>query len=238
MINAPSLANSNLLDLGEDLDALVRGGCRTVHVDVMDGHYVPNLCFPVSAVAAIKDRYPDLVVDAHLMVDTVEDYIEPLRVAGCDAMSFPIDATRFVRRTLSTIQAAGMRAGVAINPSQDVAVVEPVLRYADYVVLMSVEPGFAGQTFLDGSLDRLDTLASLREATGSSALIQIDGGVTYDVAEEGARRGAEIFVTGVFTVYDPELSRERGMAEFDSRMARAGYPASSEHLAALRRTTD
>ena len=237
MINAPSLANSNLLELGSDLDALVRGGAQTVHVDIMDGHYVPNICFPTSVVDNIKSAHPSLVIDAHLMVDTVEPYIARLAAGGCDAMSFPLDATPFVRRTISQIQAAGMRAGVAINPSQPISLLEPVLGLVDYVVLMTVEPGFAGQSFLEGSLPRLEELVALRTRLGSSALIEIDGGVTNEIAQACARIGAEVFVTGIYTVYNPELGRERGVQEFDSKMAEAGFPADDAHLEQLRRPT-
>ena len=235
MINAPSLANSNILNLGQDLAALVESGVQVVHVDIMDGHYVPNLCFPVSAIRDIKAAYPDIVVDAHLMVDDVESYVGPLAEAGCDAMSFPSDATRFTRRNIVTIQAAGMRAGVAVNPSQPIGVLEPVLALADYAVLMSVEPGFAGQSFLPGSLDRLAELVRLKETTGSDALIEVDGGVTYDVAAESLRLGAEMLVTGVFTVYDPELGIRAAVPRFESAMAEQGFAADPAAADQLRR---
>lgn len=235
MLNAPSLANSNLLDLGSDIRAHVDNGIKVVHIDLMDGHYVPNLCFPISVVADIKERYPDLVVDAHLMVDDVENYIARLDEAGCDAMSFPADGTRFVRRTVTQIQATGMRAGVAINPSQPISTLEPYLELLDYVVLMTVEPGFAGQRFLDGSLERLEELVALKERTGSRALIEIDGGVAYGNAEATLAAGAEILITNIYTVYDRELGLERATKKFDETMAAVGFTHSPEALEQLRR---
>ncbi|WP_430868924.1 ribulose-phosphate 3-epimerase [Demequina aurantiaca] len=229
------MANSNMLTLGSDLDTMVSGGVEAIHIDIMDGHYVPNLCFPVSVVKNIKQAHPGLVVDGHLMVDEVEPYIARLADAGCDAVSFPVDSTRFARRAISSIQASGMRAGVAINPSQPIGLLEPILGLADYVVLMTVEPGFAGQTFLPGSLARLEELVALRAKLGSAALIEIDGGVTYEGAEACARLGAEIFVTGIYTVYDPALGLKKGVQQFDARMEKAGFPTSSSELDRLRR---
>lgn len=235
MLNAPSLANSNLLDLGSDVDRHVRNGIRVVHIDLMDGHYVPNLCFPISVVRDIKQRHPELVVDAHLMVDDVENYIDRLAAADCDAMSFPADGTRFVRRTIRQVQDTGMRAGVAINPSQPITTLAPYLEYLDFVVLMTVEPGFAGQRFLDGSLERLAELAALKEQVGSTALIEIDGGVDYDNAAESLALGAEILVTNVYTVYDPDLGLEKATAKFETAMNDAGFGHSDMALERLKR---
>ncbi|MCL3861802.1 ribulose-phosphate 3-epimerase [Actinotalea sp. K2] len=201
MINAPSLANCDFMDLPDQVAQFVDAGVRFFHVDVMDQHYVPNLCFPVSFVADLKRRYPQVVVDAHLMVSAPDVYLDRLAEAGADYVSFPSDATSVVRRTLGAIQERGMKAGVMINPSQRVDVIEPYLPYLDFVVLMTVEPGFAGQRFLPGSLERLDALVAMRTAAGSSMLIEIDGGVDHEMGAECVRRGADILVSGVFTVF-------------------------------------
>jgi len=236
MINLPSLANSDFLTLRADLDAFVGAGVKAVHVDLMDAHYVPNLCFSVDMVRSLKRNYPDLVIDAHLMVDDMGRYIEDLQAAGCDAASFHIDSTRFARRTVAQIQATGMRAGVAINPSTPIDALAPVMPYLDYVVLMTVEPGFAGQSFLPGSLPRLEQLARLRDQENPDALIQIDGGVTFEKAQACAEAGANALVTGVFTVYEPSLSRADAVKEYDRFMAGVGFPNDHARLAGLKRS--
>lgn len=233
MINLPSLANSDFLTLRADLDAFVDAGVRAVHVDVMDAHYVPNLCFSVDMVRSLRRNYPELVIDAHLMVDDMGQYIGALQQAGCDAASFHLDSTRFARRTVAQIQAAGMRAGVALNPSTPVEAIVPVLPFLDYVVLMTVEPGFAGQSFLPGSLQRLEELSRLRDRENPEALIQIDGGVTFEMAQACAAAGADALVTGVFTVYDPSLSRIEAVKAYDTFMADAGFPNDHARLANL-----
>jgi len=219
MLNAPSLANCDFMTLSEQVSQLVEGGVDLFHVDIMDGHYVPNLCFPVKFIADLKSTHPSVPVDAHLMVTHPAAYLDPLAAAGADYVSFPADSTPFIRRTITQIHERGMRAGVAINPSQRVDVVEPYLGLLDYVVLMTVEPGFAGQRFLDGSLERLEDLAALRERTGSKALIQIDGGVDYAMGEECLRRGADILVTGIYTVFNQEDGIVSAVRRFGEVMA-------------------
>lgn len=202
MINAPSLFNIRALDLPDQLAELVSAGIELVHVDVMDGHYVPNLAFPIKLVADIKEVYPDLTVDAHLMVTDPQTWIPMLADAGADYVSFPSDATPFVRRTVSEVRRRGMKAGVAINPSQRIDVIEPYAGDLDYVVLMSVEPGFAGQHFLDGSLERLEELAALRSTSGAHFAIEIDGGVDADNGRACVQRGADMLVTGVYATFE------------------------------------
>ncbi|GAA2182409.1 ribulose-phosphate 3-epimerase [Brooklawnia cerclae] len=235
MLNAPSIANSPLLRLGDDLAAHVANGITLVHIDIMDGHYVPNLCFPLSIVSEIKQTYPDLVTDAHLMVTDVDPYIERLAEAGCDAVSFPSDATRFARRTITAIQAHGMRAGVVLNPSQRVDVLEPYLSLADYVNFMAVEPGISGQKMLPGSFERMAELVALREKTGSTALIEVDGGVTHEVALHSLQLGFEVTITGIYATYDPELGLAKATEVFEQAMGAHGFVHDPDALARLRR---
>lgn len=220
MIIAPSLANCDLLNIAEDIDEFSRAGVNFFHVDVMDGHYVPNLCFPVSFVSDLRRRCPEATIDVHLMVTDPEDYLERLASAGADYVSFPSDATRFARRTITAIHAAGMKAGVSINPSQPIEVIEPYAHDLDYVVYMSVEPGFAGQRFLPGSLERIARLSEMRTALDAGFQIEIDGGVDYAVSREVLSRGADILVAGIYTVFAQPDGIAAATARYRAAMSR------------------
>lgn len=201
IINAPSLANCSYLEFGSQVDQLARGGVQWFHVDVMDGHYVPNLSFPVRLVGELKKAYPHIACDVHLMVTRPMEYLTQLQENGADYVSFHLDAMPFALRTLSSIRAMGMKAGVVINPCQRIDTLAPVLHLVDYVVLMTVEPGYAGQRFLPGSIDRLEQLMTLRAQGGYNFLVSIDGGVDMENAMRCARLGAQVFVTGIYTVF-------------------------------------
>ena len=204
IINAPSLANCSFIEMGRQVDELVQGGADWFHIDIMDGHYVPNLCYPTKIVGELKKKYPSMQTDVHLMVTDPMSYLPQLKQNQADWVSFHMDSTHFSRRTLVAIRDMGMKAGVVINPSQSISIIEPVIKFVDYVVLMTVEPGYAGQTFMVDSLPRVTELDALRKKHDVNFLISIDGGVDYPNAIECARRGAEIYVTGIYTVFQQE----------------------------------
>ena len=201
VINAPSLANIPLLDFPGQVQELYDAGVRFFHVDIMDGHYVPNLCFPASLVGELKEKYPDCTVEVHMMVDNPFAYIAQMKDLGADWLSFHCDSTRFVRRGLTMIRDAGMKAGVVLNPSQRIDVLEPYANLLDYVVFMSVEPGFAGQKFLPGSMERLRELSAFRRSHSLPFSIVVDGGVSYDNAAEAVRCGADALVTNIYMIF-------------------------------------
>lgn len=201
IINAPSLANCGFCSFGDEVGQLVQGGVPWFHIDIMDGHYVPNLCFPTRLIGELKQKYPQVQADVHLMVTDPMAYLPEMKAQGADWVSFHLDATHFSRRTLTAIRGMGMKAGLVINPSQPVSLLEPLIDFVDYVVLMTVEPGYAGQRFMADSLPRVSELAALRAKHGGDFLISIDGGVDYPNAIECAKRGAEVFVTGIYTVF-------------------------------------
>ncbi len=202
IINSPSLANCSFLTMGQQVEELVQGDVPWFHIDIMDGHYVPNLCLPVKIIKELKSKYPKIIIDVHLMVTNPIDYLDALKENGCDYLSFHIDSTNFSRRVLTMIHDKGMKAGVVINPSQQINDIEPFIQFLDYVVLMTVEPGYAGQKFMTDSIYRLKELVEIREKSGNPFLISIDGGVDYANAIECAKLGAEIYVTGIYTVFN------------------------------------
>lgn len=201
-INAPSLANCDLLHMGDQVDQLIEGGVDFVHIDLADGNYVPNILFPLSIVKTIHQKYPQLTLDVHLMVTDPFQYVERMAADGADYLSFHLDSTNFSRRLLKRIRDNGMKAGVIINPSQPISLLEPLVRFCDMVVLMSVEPGYAGQVFMPDAIGRLEELCELRRSTGTDFLISVDGAIDYPNSVRSVEIGADILITGVYTVFN------------------------------------
>ena len=200
VINAPSLANCNTLHIKEDIEQFRQAGVKYLHIDMMDGHYVPNLCFPLRFLKDLKEEYPDMVLDVHMMVNNPIEYVDIMAEAGVDYLSFHTDSTPFVLRTLDRIRVKGMKPGVVINPSQPVDVIKPYIDLVDMVTLMAVEPGFSGQKFMIRTIDRVEELASLRKHSENDFLINVDGAINDAGLVPCVRRGANVIVTGVFTV--------------------------------------
>lgn len=204
---APSILSADFARLGEEIQAVERAGASLLHVDVMDGRFVPNITIGLPVVKAIS-RATRLPLDTHLMIVEPGRYAEQFVAAGAQMVSVHIEADPHAQRTLSAIRAAGGKAGIAINPATSLSAVEEVLKFADYVLLMSVNPGFGGQKFIPESLDKLRRLRQMIDERGLSTRIEIDGGIDRENIAEIAAAGAEIIVSGsaIFAAPDPAVA--------------------------------
>lgn len=202
---APSILSADFTRLGDEIAAVERGGATVLHVDVMDGHFVPNITVGLPVVKAIA-RATRLVIDTHLMITEPGRYAEQFVRAGAQMVSVHVEAEQHLHRTLNAIREAGAQAGVAINPATPLVALEEALPYADFVLLMSVNPGFGGQAFIKTSLDKLRRLRHMIRERKLSTRIEIDGGIDLQNVGEIAAAGAEIIVAGsaVFGTKDPE----------------------------------
>ena len=192
---APSLLSADFARLGEQIEIVERAGASLLHVDVMDGRFVPNLTIGLPVVKSIS-RATRLPIDAHLMIVEPGRYAEEFVKAGAQMVSIHIEADPHAQRTLSAIRSAGGQAGIAINPATPLSALDEALKFADYVLLMSVNPGFGGQKFIPESLDKLRRLRKMIDERGVSTRIEIDGGIDADNIAEVAAAGAEIIVSG------------------------------------------
>ena len=201
---APSILSADFARLAEQIEAVERAGATILHVDVMDGRFVPNITIGLPVVKAIS-RATRLPIDAHLMIVEPGQYAEQFVKAGAQMVSIHIEADPHAHRTLSAIRAAGAQAGIAINPGTSLSAIEESLKFADYVLLMSVNPGFGGQKFIPESLDKLRRLRRMINERGLKLRIEIDGGIDADNIAEVAAAGAEIIVSGsaIFGADDP-----------------------------------
>ena len=204
---APSILSADFTRLGEEIAAAERGGAGVVHVDVMDGHFVPNITVGLPVVKSIA-RATRLPIDTHLMIDEPGRYAEQFVEAGAQMVSVHVEIDPHLHRTLSAIRSKGALAGVAINPTTPLIALEEALPYADYVLIMSVNPGFGGQKFIKTSLEKVRRLRRMIDERGLKTRIEIDGGIDRTNIAEIVAAGAEIIVAGsaVFGNSDPAQS--------------------------------
>jgi ribulose-phosphate 3-epimerase len=192
---APSILSADFARLGEDARAAIEAGAQLLHVDVMDGHFVPNITIGPPVVASLR-KAVSVPLDVHLMIENADQFIPAFADAGADWISVHQEACVHLNRTLELIKSHGLKAGVVINPATPVQTLGEVLDIVDYVLVMSVNPGFGGQKFIPGSLEKIRKLATMRTAKGLDYRIEIDGGVSLKNAAEIAKAGADILVAG------------------------------------------
>ena len=201
---APSILAADFSALGDAVRAVESAGARLLHVDVMDGHFVPNISIGVPVVASLR-KATRLTLDVHLMIENPEQYIGAFAEAGANWITVHQEATVHLNRTLDQIREQGCRAGVAINPATPVSTLSEVLPDVDLVLVMSVNPGFGGQHFLEGSVSKISELRDLRSRYDKQFRIEVDGGIGPETAARVVRAGAEILVAGtsIFHTQDP-----------------------------------
>lgn len=192
---APSILSADISKLGEDIQMLDKGGADWIHIDVMDGHFVPNLTFGPNVVAAAKN-YTDLPLDVHLMVEEPEKMINGFAEAGATGISIHAEATKNIHQVMQHIKSLNVQAGVVINPGTAVSFIEPVLSIVDMVLVMTVNPGFGGQSFIPEMLKKIEKLDAYRKENDLSYLIQVDGGVNEETIQLCHEAGADVFVAG------------------------------------------
>ena len=192
---APSILSADFARLADDVHAAGEGGATLLHVDVMDGHFVPNITIGPLVVAALR-KVTELPLDVHLMIENPDQYVGAFIEAGADWVSVHQEACVHLHRTISLIRSKGAQAGVVLNPATPVETLTEVLDQVDYVLIMSVNPGFGGQKFIPGALAKIKKLVALRAARGLNFRIEVDGGVTLETIGDVVRAGAEVLVAG------------------------------------------
>ena len=195
---APSILSADFARLGEEVAAICEAGCDYVHVDVMDGHFVPNITIGPDVVKAIKP-HASRPLDVHLMIAPVDPYITAFAEAGADIITFHPEAGPHPHRTAQAIRAAGCRVGVSLNPGTPLAALDQLLDLVDLVLVMSVNPGFGGQSFITSQLEKISQLRQLIDASGRDIELEVDGGVNRETVAQVIAAGANVLVAGTAT---------------------------------------
>ena len=222
---APSILAADFSALGQAVTAAERGGADLIHVDVMDGHFVPNISVGPPVVRSLK-RVAQVPLDVHLMIEDPDRYIQAFVEAGAAMISVHVEILPHLDRTLSFIRSLGAQAGVAINPATPVGALDEVAPDLDFVLVMSVNPGFGGQAFLPRSASKVRNIRALLDRVGNPAPIEIDGGIDLDTVDRVVRAGAEILVAGSSIFHTPDATEATRALKAAAEQAARGASAS------------
>ena len=203
---APSILSADFSKLGDEIKAVEDAGADWIHVDVMDGHFVPNITIGPLVVEAAR-QVTSLPLDVHLMIENPDRYIKDFAKAGADLISVQVEACVHLNRTIQMIKESGRRAGVVLNPATPLSSIEWILEYVDLVMIMSVNPGFGGQDFIPNSLERIKALRKMIQENELTTLIEIDGGVNEKTIKDVSEAGADVFVAGSAIFRSPDYKK-------------------------------